>query len=106
MASAPNMPFNLNIKVKMDPIEEIIIKYYIIEFHQKMDWYRLKIKQLLNNEQFIDHGGFHLGNDRRAKYYFPTKVYLIFKQLTLKQLLKTKLTFLSKIRLLLLKMLN
>ena len=36
-AYSPNMPFNLNIKVKMEPIEEIIIKYYIIEFHQKMD---------------------------------------------------------------------
>ena len=30
MASTPNMPFNLNLKLKMEPIKEIIIKYYRI----------------------------------------------------------------------------
>ena len=32
-ASTPNMSFNLHIKVKMEPTEEMITKYYIIEFH-------------------------------------------------------------------------
>ena len=35
-ASTPNMSFNLHIKVKMEPTEEMITKYYIIEFHWKI----------------------------------------------------------------------
>ena len=111
MASTHNMPFNLNMKVKMEPIEEIIIKYYIIEFHQKMDCLRLKIKQLLNR-QWAVHWSRQISTrevtgDFTSKYYFTTKLYLIFIWITLTWLLKTKLTFLlSRMRLLVLKMLN
>ena len=50
MTSTPSMPFFLNIKVKMEPIEEMITKNYIIEFHQKIDRSGLKMKELLNSQ--------------------------------------------------------
>ena len=47
-ASTPNMSFNLHIKVKMEPTEEMMTRYYIIEFH----W---KIK--IENETVIEQSG-------------------------------------------------